>query len=132
MTSTEHEHEHERRRRLPGWAAVGLAAAVAAVALGACAGKHEYTKYDRQANEESLECARPPDLSPPAGRYEDRGVELDWDRLVNPRDPMSHDIDMGYVEAVIEDPDKLEQVYYEATHGHARASFLACQYEVGA
>ena len=118
-----------RRAQRVCWAAV---VAIAVVALGACAGKHRYAKYDRQANQESRECTRPPDLTPPSGSYDDRGVEFDWDRLVNPSDPMSRDIDMSYVGAVVEDPDKLEQVYYDATHGHARASFLACQYEVGA
>lgn len=105
---------------------------VLVTAMSACSGAHRYTEYDRQGIEESHECVKPPDIEPPPGTYENQGLDLDWDRLVHPEDPMSRDIDMRYALQVSEDPEKLEQVYYAATHEHARASFLACQYEVGA
>lgn len=90
-------------------------------------------RLDATAKRESMDCPIPPTrqtMIPPPGEYEDQGIRLEYDRLAPRPDPRKN-VDMGYSREAVEDPRRLEQLYYDATSGNPRAAWFLCQFEVG-
>lgn len=91
------------------------------------------TQLDATAKRESVACPTPParqTMVPPPGAYEDQGIHLDYDRLVPRPDPRKN-VDMRYSRETVEEPRRLEQLYYDAINGNPQASWFVCQFEVG-
>jgi hypothetical protein len=87
-----------------------------------------------QAEQEAERVKRSPeDLSgypDPAvsGPYLDQGIDLPYDKLVPIPDPRKG-YDAREVSRVLEEPPRLEQLYYDVTHGQGRAAWLAVVFE---
>ncbi|WP_284744918.1 hypothetical protein [Amycolatopsis sp. RTGN1] len=87
-----------------------------------------------QAEQEAERVKRSPeDLSgypDPAvsGPYLDQGIVLPYDKLVPIPDPRKG-YDAEEVSRVLKEPPRLEQLYYDATHGQGRAAWLAVVFE---
>jgi Domain of unknown function (DUF4157) len=62
-----------------------------------------------------------------SGPYADQGIVLPYDKLVGDEDP-GKGFDEDEVRSLVE-PKRLEQLYYDATHGLGKAIYLVCNFE---
>ncbi len=97
---------------------------------GGCPSDDEYAEYDQQATEEAAQCTLSPASAPPPGSYQDRGIQVPWGRLMHSRDRRT--IDQASFGRFLRDPDNVEQLYYDASQGDARAAYAVCQVEAAA
>ncbi len=93
----------------------------------------EYRGLDQEARAELKKCPRKPDparVERPPGQYSNPGVAVDYDKLVPMPDPFKLK-DTDYFHATRKNPARIEQIYYDASRGHVRASWLICYLEGG-
>jgi hypothetical protein len=112
---------------MAGW----LCATTIALGLFGCVSGGGPLTLDTQAQQESARCGTPETASPPPGDYADQGLRVRYDKLAPEPDPLSN-VDANAVRDTVTDAKRLEQIYYDATHGHLRAAWLLCQLEAGA
>jgi hypothetical protein len=109
----------------------GMATAlVFALALIGCASGGGLPTSDPQFQQESARCGPPRTALPPSGDYADQGIRVRYDGLVPEPDPL-RGVDADDLRDTVTNAKRLEQIYYDATHGNARAAWLLCQLEVG-
>ena len=110
-----------RRSRFSRRILLVIALAVAAVGCD----KSEFIEHDDQALREHQECIDRKPVKAPSGWYRNQNITLDYRRLVPEPDPR-RGVDMTYVARTYNKPERLEQLYYDATHGNQRAALFVC------
>ncbi len=112
------------------WSCGPAVVIVLALVIGVGCKREKLQELDAQGQREAKECGEPgnPPPPPPPG-FAGSGVHIDYDRSV-PRPDHTKGVDTDYMNKLVRDPGLLEQVYHDASLGHARASWLTCHWEV--